>query len=186
MPDHRKPDQLQPDPSNIIDPGPAKTRLDRFIDACYAGNVRALGLLDQWEPHEIDMQTVDRTGMAPLRFRGGLIREGSTEFRGTTPNKPNEDFWTVKIYATAAQLRLSNYVVAITYTSHPRRGQTLKMDQVAEFTDHPAEILQAYDPLEVLRGFPDAPQFASRQEYLELISDSTWGEMVSDLLREPL
>jgi hypothetical protein len=57
---------------------------------------------------------------------------------------------------------------------------------VAEFTDHPAEILQAYDPLEVLRGFPDAPQFASRQEYLELISDSTWGEMVSDLLREPL
>lgn len=161
-------------------------RLERFIQAVQTRNPRAMGLLDQWEPGEISAQVLDRSGMAPLRFNGVLIREGSTQFLGTTEEKPNEDYWTVKIFSVLpAESDGPKYAIGITYVTTPRKAVTLATHEAA-LTDNPGKILEEYDPLEVLRGFPDDPKFASRQKYLEQHSEATWDQMVSALLRDPL
>jgi len=157
-------------------------RLQSFVEAVQAGSHRALQLLEQWEPSNTDEIVLDRTGTSPLRFAGSLLREATTRFIDTTPDKPHKDWWTVRIYSTeATDFR---FAVSIAYSTTIRK--VVSIEHYAEFTDDPAAVLESYDPLAVLRGFPDSPEYASRQAYLEKSSKLQFGKMVSDLLRDPL
>jgi hypothetical protein len=157
-------------------------RLQSFIDAVHAGSPRALQLLEGWEPSNPSEIVLDRTGQSPLRFAGALLREGTTRFVDTNESKPHPDWWTVRIYSV--QATDFRYAVSIEYSTTIRK--VISTQYQAEFTDDPAGVIEAYDPLSVLRGFPDSPEYASRQAYLEKSSKLQYGKMVSDLLRESL
>lgn len=157
-------------------------RLQSFVDAVHAGSHRALQLLEEWEPSNPAQIVLERTGRAPIRFVGALLREGTTRFIDTTEAKPNQDFWTIKIYS--AQATDFRFAVSIEYSTTIRKVASSQYQ--ADFTDDPADVIESYDPLAVLRGFPDSPEYASRQAYLEKSSKLQYGKLVSELLREPL
>ena len=157
-------------------------RLERFNAAVNAGDPVAIELLKQFEPDILAM-TLDRTGKSPLRFSGFLLREGSTEFIDAKPDKPNPDFWTVKIYRVNDNAKYQ-YAIATVYTSVVKKQAQQLF--AAHFTNDPAADIEAYDPLTVLRGYPQIERFAAMQQRLERAVKFQYGKLVSDILRRPL
>jgi len=166
--------------------GTVSDRLDRFCQAIKSGDARALGLLDQFEPGDPDKITLDRTGDRPLVFSGRWLREGSTRLIGTTENKPHPDFWTIRIFQVCEPDKFNGarYAVAIEYSTTIKK--TPSIQQTVELTSDPSEVMTRYNPLAVLRGFPKAPEYAQRQAYLESSSKLQYGQLVSQMLRDPL
>lgn len=158
-------------------------RLEQFIAAVQSGNPEALAHLERWQPADPQSLTLDRTGQSPLRIHGSLIRQGSTRLIQAKPDKPHADWWEIKIYRLTDPAK-SKYAVSITY-SHEQR-KVISGETWATLTSDPSKTITDYDPLETLRGFPDTPEFDTRQEFLERQSKIQYGQLVSDLLRDPL
>ena len=165
-------------------------RLERFCKAVNSGETRAVALLEAWEPSNPQTITLDRTGAEPLRFIGQLIREGSTRLIGATEAKPNHDWWDVKIFAVLERvgnsdvLRKTDYAVSIRYSTLIKKS--VSTEGYAVITQIPATEITDYDPAKSLRGFPKTPEYATRQEFLERSSRLQYGQLVSQLLRDPL
>ena len=120
-----------------------------------------------------------RTGQAPIKIRGRTIATATGMYFNAKPGKPNVDWWELSIFALD---RPDAYAVAITYKkSH--RGQNSE-HHTAAITATPATVLQAYDPLKVLVGYPSSERFAAQQRDLEADCVRQYQSLVSTVLAD--
>lgn len=134
------------------------------------------------KPTEI---TLERTGLAPLKFTGTKLAEADGKSVNAPAARDNSDWWTITVYALPVfpeQATAPGYVVHIHY-QNDHRGRALH-HHFAEWTDEPAESLAAYNPLAVLRGFPPDPRYAERQQALERSSRTQYEILVSAVLAQ--
>lgn len=109
---------------------------------------------------------LERTGRAPLRFRGHVLTTACGQFVQTAKDKPNSDYFTVTVYVVDdnAKGTISANVVQIVYTKEFRGTQQHHTVIVGY---KPASILTEFNPLSVLIGFPPHENYAERQLMLE-------------------
>ena len=120
-----------------------------------------------------------RTGQAPIKIRGRTMATATGMYFNAKPGKPNVDWWEISIFALD---RPDAYAVAITYKkSH--RGQNSE-HHTAAVTATPATVLQTYDPLKVLVGYPSSERFATQQRDLELDCVRQYQSLVSTVLAD--
>jgi hypothetical protein len=156
-------------------------RLASFIVAIEDHDPRALALLNSWEPEFPDEIVLDRTGDTPLRFRGALIREASSKDIDASARKPNQDYFTIKVYRVTSGPE--RFAVCIEYSTIVRK--TVCTTSIATFTKDPLIQIIGYEPLDHLRGFPKTPEYANRQEHLEKTSKLQYGKLISEITRQP-
>ena len=122
-----------------------------------------------------DTITLDRTGKAPLRFRGELL----TELDDSRVGRKDQNRWyELAVYRTAA----GSYVVRISYRT--RWDGELDHD-AAELIAEPrgvATTLQEYDPCSPVIGYPAGEAYAERQRRLEADIRRRYNSQVSELL----
>ncbi len=153
-----------------------------------ARQLEAGGPMDD-SPHTVKLT---RTGSAPLEFEGILRSQASSEFIGTKPDKPNSHYWTIEIYET--KMRASDhpaYVVSIVYHKQ-HKGQRAEhhfVTTTGNRLSNPGAALRAYNPLDVLSGYPPGERFADVKAHLEDACKRQFAELISIALQpfpEPL
>ncbi len=128
------------------------------------------------------LYVLTRNGKAPLAFHGILRSEASSEFIQTVPDKPNKDVWTVRIFELSADpAKHMGYVVAIDYLKKVKG--THGEHHFAEPSTDLQATLAAYNPLDVLVGFPSGPRFEDKQRDLEAAVKRQFAELVSNVLK---
>lgn len=134
---------------------------------------------------ESETFTLTRTGAAPLRFQGRLIAENDGERQaGSEHNRWHE----LAIYQTSG----GRYVVRIAFCT---RWEGELHHDIAEIVDagkdtggdhdHAetvAEILQSYDPMAHVGGYPSGTGYEDRQRRLDRDIRARYAAQVSEIL----
>jgi hypothetical protein len=103
--------------------------------------------------------TLPRTGQAPLRFRGTLVAESDGERQ---LGREHIRWHELAVYRTAK----GRYVVRIAYRTRYQGELDRDVAEVAADAAGVAAAMRSYDPGEWVRGYPDHPSYADRQESL--------------------
>lgn len=127
--------------------------------------------------------TLERTGQPPLRFDGTLLATACGQFVQNPKDKPNADYFTVSLFeGTRDEGREPKlFIVQIVYRKD-FRGTTEHHSAIV--TGDPAATLSAFDPLDVLIGFPPGEDFAERQTALENKLRRQYDLLVSAVLKD--
>lgn len=134
--------------------------------------MEALRILDSEPSQDGDTITLKRTGKAPLRFTGELIKESDGGSRDA--NRWHE----LAVYRTAK----GKYVVRIAYRT---RWQGELDRDTAEIVAKPNEVaaaLEEYDPCSPVGGYPAGEAYADRQARLMNDIRRRYDAQVSELL----
>jgi len=124
----------------------------------------------------MDKITLPRTGQAPLRFSGELLRKADGErLAGRERNRWHE----IDIYALA-----DGYAVAIRYRTKWQGELYHDLAEVVQQGGDVARVLAEYDPLAHLGGFPSGPAYAERQAKLEAEVRAVYEALVSEVLAD--
>lgn len=184
----------RPKGSKILDPARARLALqlqqqglkyDQIAKQLHCGKTSVINLLalargKQENPMaEPQSYVLTRTGKAPLAFQGILRSEASSEFIQTTPDKPNKDVWIIRVFDIVG--KEGPRIVAIDYLKKAK-GTSGEHHFAEPSTDLQA-TLAAYNPLDVLVGFPSGPKFADKQRDLEAAVKRQFAELVSQVLQ---
>lgn len=162
-----------------------ETKLKRFTKLVNDNEPSAVRWLEIFrEPGPI---SVDRLGQTPIIFVGSLIRECSTQLIDTLPEKPNDDWFHVRMFRIDQNSEpncLFPFVVSIVYTTVLKKVASSR--PYAWLETDPIKLLTNFDPLEYLRGYPDLPKYDTMQAALEDRISIHWQKLVTELLRDPL
>jgi hypothetical protein len=116
---------------------------------------------------------LERTGDLPIRLKGRLIAEGTTN-----PSGEDSRSYTVRSYRTAT----GNYVGQVAYQTTWNTEVNGSTVYVAETLTALADMLLNHNCLKYFVGYPEGNQFDNKQDRLEWMLRSKYTALVSRLL----
>jgi len=123
-----------------------------------------------------------RTGREPIALVGRTVARVCGKHLGQKAGESATDYWEITIFEQHGQPEdAPRYGVSIVYNKE--LGGKSHTHYFAELTDKPMLVLGKYDPLSVLVGYPDTPNFDEKQRQLEEASLHQYRSLVSDALR---
>lgn len=117
---------------------------------------------------------IPRTGQVPLVFEGTELASTSSQW---VAGKDQTRWHAVSVYQTAG----GHCVVAIGYCTRWQGEEDWAAAAVCDLADV-ADVLDRYDPVEHLVGFPPGQQFAVKQLRLVQALQEDWAALVSRIL----
>ncbi len=115
-----------------------------------------------------------RTGLPPIKFKGTLLVQRSSK-DADSPVHGSGRMYTIRVYRHDD----GRYVCQVLY------GTTWAGEydvDWAVYGESVARLLECYEPLRGVRGYPTGERFQAKQERLKASMRATWESLVSDVL----
>lgn len=119
----------------------------------------------------MDQHTLARTGQAPLKFTGELLKESDDE-------RHNNRWHELAVYRTTG----GRYVVRIAYRTLWQGELARYAAEVVGGPDGVSRVLRNYDPCGPVTGYPLGAAYAERQARLMADIRNRYNAQVSELL----
>lgn len=119
---------------------------------------------------------LERTGERWLVFEGELIAQSDGQWAA---GKEQNRWHDLRLYRTAG----GRYVVHVIYRTKWEGELDYSWAEIAT-VDEFADVLRSYEPAINVQGFPDRPQYTTRQAALLAWIRRRYGAQVVDLLRD--
>ncbi len=141
-------------------------------------------MLAREDEPETDQIMLPRTGQAPLQLTGIEIAQADGSRHGCKPGKANSDWYVITIYALSTTPAAPDVTHAVTIDYHKNLHGQESHHFTAHLTDSPGRVLARFDPIIVIVGYPDSPNFDAQQRQLEDNCARQYFALVSEVLKQ--